>query len=500
MVDLKTSEVRASRAKLFPLLAVLVALSLALFLAGCGGDDDGGRYNYDNPTNEDTTETEDPEPEVEDEGEDADDDSEGEEEGDAAGAGTGAGDVDAGTEGRTVKLWFTSGEQFAIVDRGEEAAAEASPAALQAVLEELLAGPLGGDEVLLVDEEGEPAAGADADTAAEIQTQIPDSVTVERVTTDSTGTAVVRFSPEFLSDLPGDAADYSDDDKARLNARLGQVTYTLTQFDEVESVKVRAGDERVKVQTIEPEAAAPIDDPADAPPTGGGGGGAKPGAGSGGASLGGSAEAGREDFQKPAKEPAKKPKPSQGGGTSVGGSGLSVRQVQQELARMRYLPKSAVDGVNGYRTKQAVMAFQAWEGLQRDGVVGPQTTAALKAAKRPKPRAGGAARRIEVHNAKGVALLVENGKTKRAIHVSSGKPGYDTPTGTYSVFRKEEMSWSYPYSVWLPWASYFNNGIAFHEYADVPPWPASHGCVRVPSPEAKLVYKFASIGTAVVVY
>ena len=55
-------------------------------------------------------------------------------------------------------------------------------------------------------------------------------------------------------------------------------------------------------------------------------------------------------------------------------------------------------------------------------------------------------------------------------------------------------------AVWLRLASYFNQGIAFHEYPDVPPYPASHGCVRVPAPDARRVYDFASIGTAVVVY
>ena len=56
-----------------------------------------------------------------------------------------------------------------------------------------------------------------------------------------------------------------------------------------------------------------------------------------------------------------------------------------------------------------------------------------------------------------------------------------------------------PFRTWLPLASYFNAGIAFHEYPDVPSYPASHGCVRVPAPEAKGVYRFASVGTPVVV-
>ncbi len=48
-----------------------------------------------------------------------------------------------------------------------------------------------------------------------------------------------------------------------------------------------------------------------------------------------------------------------------------------------------------------------------------------------------------------------------------------------------------PFQTWLPYASYFFQGIAFHEYPDVPVYPASHGCVRVPAPEAKGVYGFA---------
>ncbi|MDQ2700156.1 MAG: L,D-transpeptidase family protein, partial [Actinomycetota bacterium] len=147
----------------------------------------------------------------------------------------------------------------------------------------------------------------------------------------------------------------------------------------------------------------------------------------------------------------------------------------------------------------AVMAFQAWEGLARDGVAGPATRAALVDAKRPRPKAKRPKRFMEVHLERGVLLLVKNRRTVRAIHVSAGAPATHTPTGRYRIFRKELMSWSVPFSTWLPYASYFNNGIAFHEYPDVPPYPASHGCVRVPSPDAERVYEFARMNTVVVV-
>lgn len=177
-----------------------------------------------------------------------------------------------------------------------------------------------------------------------------------------------------------------------------------------------------------------------------------------------------------------------------------VLGVQSRLADLHYLPRDAVTGTWDYRTWQAVLAFQSWEGLTRDGDVGPKTLAAMDAANVPEPTQDGTGRWIEVYKSVGVALLIQNGGTIRAIHVSSGAPGYDTPNGTFKVFRKERFSWSVPYKVWLPYASYFSGGIAFHAYAPVPTSPASHGCVRVPYPEAPFVYYFAAFGRSVTVY
>jgi peptidoglycan hydrolase-like protein with peptidoglycan-binding domain len=260
----------------------------------------------------------------------------------------------------------------------------------------------------------------------------------------------VKVSAEFLDGVPARASERDDTQRQELAARLGQLTYTLTQFDDIEAVDVVAGGEAVET------------------------------------------DAQRTDFAKPEQGPERKQRPK-------GEKSSSTRQLQSKLADLQYLPRSAVDGVEGYRTQQAVMAFQAWEGLTRDGVVGPQTRAALTKAKAPKPGNSGPARRIEVYREKGVTLLISGNRVKRAIHVSSGAPGYTTPAGTFEVFRKELKSWSVPYQVWLPYASYFVGGIAFHEYADVPPFPASHGCVRVPAPEAQIVYRFAKLGTTVVV-
>jgi hypothetical protein len=186
--------------------------------------------------------------------------------------------------------------------------------------------------------------------------------------------------------------------------------------------------------------------------------------------------------------------PDEAGPGSAGGE--STTWIQQRLAALGYLPSSAVTGHLGPWTRGAVLAFQGWEKLTRDAVPGPETIARLWTATRPSPRPG-MGKRIEVYLGAQVALLVNGDRVERVIKISSGKPGYDTPTGRYAIYRKHLKDWSYPYSVWLPYASYFTGGIAFHESPDVPAYPASHGCVRVPRDDAPLVYEFASLNLPV---
>jgi hypothetical protein len=346
-------------------------------------------------------------------------------------AGCGGGDEDGSPpqEAEGTKLFFTAGEQFEPVE------ADSPDAGPDEAVNELLDGP----------------ARRERAGDVPVETNIPEGASLEDLKLEDDGTAVVKLSPEFAGGVPADPEQRTLDQQADLDARVAQVTYTLTQFKGVENARLVSGG-----TVVEPD----VD---------------------------------RRELAAPEKGPKK--------ATVARGPKLpGTRKVQKRLAKLRYLPKDAVDGVAGYRTEQAVIAFQAWEGLDRDGDVGPITAEALESARRPKPKKRGPAKRIEVYRERGVALLVEEGRTKRAIHVSTGAPGTETPGGTYEVFRKEEQSWSVPFQTWLPWASYFNNGIAFHEYADVPPYPASHGCVRVPAPDARGVYRFAAIGTAVLVY
>ena len=178
-----------------------------------------------------------------------------------------------------------------------------------------------------------------------------------------------------------------------------------------------------------------------------------------------------------------------------GAHGDRVAVMQTYLADQTFLPWTSVNGKYDYRTSQAVMAFQGWNGLTRTGTADVRTLKRLARGKRPRPWSKYRGRRIEVHIRQQVALLVSSrNKVVRAIHVSSGAGGR-TPLGDFRVYRKERMSWSVPFSTWLPLASYFHGGFAFHQYPDVPGFAASHGCVRISAPEAPTMYAYAKVGT-----
>jgi N-acetylmuramoyl-L-alanine amidase len=180
------------------------------------------------------------------------------------------------------------------------------------------------------------------------------------------------------------------------------------------------------------------------------------------------------------------------GALASGDSGHDVRVLQQDLADHGYMAAADVNGSFDYATEQGVVALQGYNDLTRDGVAGAAVRALAAGAPRPKAQHGGPPH-VEVSLSRQVLLLVrKGGLVARAVHVSTGASG-KTPAGNFGVYSKSTYSYSKPFHVWLPYASYFNGGYAMHEYPIVPNYPASHGCVRVPSSEARRVFAFASL-------
>jgi hypothetical protein len=171
---------------------------------------------------------------------------------------------------------------------------------------------------------------------------------------------------------------------------------------------------------------------------------------------------------------------------------------QRKLAALAFLLPADVDGQNGPQTQTAVLAFQKWAGLTRDGVLGPQTLTALSTAQHPQPiTKGPPGKRAEVLLDRQVALAIDDNKVVRVLPVSTGKPSTPTPPGDFKVYARIAKWWSTPFREWLLWAVPFNGGIAFHEFAEVPPYPASHGCVRQMQTTAQWMYDFSVVGMPV---
>jgi hypothetical protein len=176
----------------------------------------------------------------------------------------------------------------------------------------------------------------------------------------------------------------------------------------------------------------------------------------------------------------------------------AVKATQQRLVALGYLLRGDDDGRLGPATHNAILGFQKWERLDRTGLLDSTTRSRLASATHPAPLTrGGAGKRAEILLDRQVALLISNDKVVRTIAVSSGKASTPTPPGDYRVYAKIPRWWSVPFREWLPYALPFVGGIAFHEFGDVPSFPASHGCVRQSTTVASWTYNFAYVGMPV---
>src|ERR1051326_2427441 len=84
--------------------------------------------------------------------------------------------------------------------------------------------------------------------------------------------------------------------------------------------------------------------------------------------------------------------------------------------------------------------------------------------------------------------------------VSSGRKGYETPAGIYSVIQKEAEHYSNLYEDgYMPFMQRITwSGIALHG-GPLPGYPASHGCVRMPIEFAEHLFGLTKLGMRVIV-
>ena len=98
------------------------------------------------------------------------------------------------------------------------------------------------------------------------------------------------------------------------------------------------------------------------------------------------------------------------------------------------------------------------------------------------------------------AVIYRNGVPIGISTVSTGRPGYRTPTGLFTVLQRHVEHYSslynnapMPYMQRLTWG-----GVALHG-GNLPGYPASHGCIRLPHDFARLLYGVTRLGMTVVV-
>jgi PKD repeat protein len=174
-----------------------------------------------------------------------------------------------------------------------------------------------------------------------------------------------------------------------------------------------------------------------------------------------------------------------------GATGPAVRALEERLMAMHYALEQ-VDSTFGADTYDAVVAFQKVNGLARTGAVGASDWRVLLRVGVPKAQVTGDA--IEVDKTRQVLFVVRHGEPQVVIPVSTGATG-NTPIGTFHVYRKV-AGWDWV----LYYPNYFLRGFAVHGYVDVPPYPASHGCVRIPIWVAQRIYALIPFGSRIVIH
>ena len=172
------------------------------------------------------------------------------------------------------------------------------------------------------------------------------------------------------------------------------------------------------------------------------------------------------------------------------------------LNRLRELGYAAPSSrsVLDYDAQQAVYAFQKAQRLERTGVADAAFWRRLARPAEIVPRHRFPSSHIEIDKQRQILMVVRNGRAVLISPVSTaGIAGYFTPLGRFAIGRKVPGYDPSPLGV-LYKPMYFYGGYAIHGSPSIPPYPASHGCVRVPNFVADRLYESEPYDEAVFVY
>jgi hypothetical protein len=184
---------------------------------------------------------------------------------------------------------------------------------------------------------------------------------------------------------------------------------------------------------------------------------------------------------------------------AYGVSSPAMVQLLRSLAALHYaVPR--IQASFDSDVLESVYAFEKVQGLERTGAVDSAFWSRLESPFEPAPHYREPASHIEVSKTKQVLYVVRGGEIVLISPVSTaGISGYYTPVGRFAIYRKVPGYDPSPLGV-LYKPMYFTGGYAVHGNPSVPPYPASHGCVRVPNFVIERLYRTEPYGETVYVY
>jgi len=178
-----------------------------------------------------------------------------------------------------------------------------------------------------------------------------------------------------------------------------------------------------------------------------------------------------------------------------GSRGTKVLLLQRGLRKLGF--RVPVSGDYQAGTARAVLAFRKTNGMARNGFASPRIYSLVLrgrgAFKLRHPKAG---RHVEFDWSRQVLVLADKGKPWRVYHSSSGAPATPTVFGRFRFYSKTPGT----NAKGMVHSSYFIRGYAIHGYPSVPNYPASHGCLRVPIPNALEIFNAIRHGEQIFVY
>jgi len=178
-----------------------------------------------------------------------------------------------------------------------------------------------------------------------------------------------------------------------------------------------------------------------------------------------------------------------------GECGRVVKGFKKALAKMGYASGSG-RCFNG-RTGREVLAYRKVNGMSRTERAGKGLVKDVFGGRGGyKVRYPGAGEHVEVSLSKQVMVLTMGSEPFAIYPVSTGKSSTPTITGHYTFYRREPGYNSHG----MYYSFYWHNGYAVHGYAEVPDYPASHGCVRTFIADQPRIYYQLEYGESIFVF